>query len=504
MSGAADNGDLYIERLMRRLTSDRDRACLRHDGCDIGADEFLLRIWRYARALGEFGIGRGDIVALMAPNHPDALAIRYAANLIGAGTIFLSCPSAPEDRAALVRTIAPRLLVVFPETCALIPADVVMSLAGVGMTPPNGARLDAIAHCQSQEPVPSRARAEDLAVIVSSGGSTGVPKGSRRDFAAYTASVSAPSPADRRQLINGPLAHLSQLLADITLLGGGTVVLRDRYEAVDTLAAIAEERITDLFLVEPQLFDLMDHPALPSADLSSLRTLTHIGASAPPSLRLRARRRLGRRIVHTYGASEEGLVSVLTAIEDDPAHPDHFHSAGRILPNVEVRMRRADGTLAQPGEIGSIEVRSPAMAQGYHNRPDLETAAFRNGWYCSGDLGRVDDDGYLHIFGRAVDVETVHGRMVSPTLIEDVLCRLPEIRYAVVVVNRERKCREAAVIPWSGMAVNHQACRDAVANEFGDVVASSLLFLSLTAIPLTAQGKPDREAIHAMSAAEGS
>ena len=69
----------------------------------------------------------------------------------------------------------------------------------------------------------------------------------------------------------------------------------------------------------------MDHPELESADLSSLRTLTHIGASAPPALRLRARQRFGPRVVHTYGASEEGLVSVLTAAEDDPVNLEHFH-----------------------------------------------------------------------------------------------------------------------------------------------------------------------------------
>jgi fatty-acyl-CoA synthase len=91
----------------------------------------------------------------------------------------------------------------------------------------------------------------DLAVVSSSGGSTGVPKGGCRDFAAYTAMVSATSPRHRIQLINGPLAYLSQVLVDITLLGGGRVVLREAYEAADTLATIEAEKITNLFLVEP-------------------------------------------------------------------------------------------------------------------------------------------------------------------------------------------------------------------------------------------------------------
>ena len=133
--------------------------------------------------------------------------------------------------------------------------------------------------------------------------------------------VNVPSPPGRRQLINGHLAYLSQVLVDVTLLGGGCVVLRDAFDAADTLETIESERITDLFLVEPQLFDVMDHPDVYRRDLSSLRTLSHVGASAPSTLRRRARHRLGPVIAHTYGASEQGMVSALSPREHDPARP---------------------------------------------------------------------------------------------------------------------------------------------------------------------------------------
>ena len=100
-------------------------------------------------------------------------------------------------------------------------------------------------------------------------------------------------------------------------------------------------------------------------DLSSLRSLTHIGASAPKSLRLRARKRLGPIIGHAYGASEIGLVSALAPIDHDVSRPKSFTSAGRIQPEVDVRFRQADGRLVDSGGIGIIEVRSPAMASGY-------------------------------------------------------------------------------------------------------------------------------------------
>jgi fatty-acyl-CoA synthase len=334
-------------------------------------------------------------------------------------------------------------------------------------------------------------------VILSSGGTTGVPKGSCRSFAAYGAMVVNPSPADRRQLVNGKLAYLSQVLVDTTLLGGGTVVLHDSFDAGGTLAAIADERITDLFLVEPQLFELMDHPDVGSTDLSSLRAIVHIGASAPPALRRRARERLGPVVAHTYGASEIGVVSALSPAEHDPAHPERFTCAGRIRPGVDVRFRRPDGTLAENGE-GSIEVRSPAMAAGYRHRPAEQSAAFRDGWYRTGDLGRLDAGGYLHILGRAVDITWSGGVMISPALVEDTLCRVPGVRYAVVVTDPERAARVAAVVPWAGPAVDTGACRAAVALEHGSEAAASLTLVPLARVPRTEQGKPDRPAIRAL------
>ena len=479
----------YIVDLIDTLQRMGDRVVLRHDVVDTTAANLLGAVHRYARALDERGIGRGDLVAVYAPNHPEALAVTYAVHLLGAGSVYMSSPPDPGKRAQMLVDFDPSLVVVFPETAHLLPRTTALT-AAVGPVPGIDLRLDALAAAQDATPLPSRARPGDLAVVISSGGTTGVPKGSARDFAAWTASVVVPSPADRRQLANGNLAYLTQLLVDITLLGGGTVVLQDGFDAARTLATIEAEQITDLFLVEPQLFELMDHPDVDRRDLRSLRTLTHIGASAPATLRLRARDRLGPVIAHTYGASEMGLISVLPPAENDPDQPDHFTSAGRIVPGVEVRFRRPDGTL-DPG-AGSIEVRSPAMALGYRHRPVEEAANFVDGWYSSGDLGRRDPDGYLHILGRAVDCAEIDGRLVTPTALQDLLCRMPQIRYAVVVIDRRMGARIGAAVPWPGAIVDSTACFDAVAVAFGAEVASTLVVLPMDRIPLTEQGKPDR------------
>lgn len=481
--------DVYIEDLSVALAAAGERTVLHRAGTDVPGAALLAAIRRYGRALDELGVGRGDLVALVAPNSPEALAVRYAAHTIGAGALFLSAPPDPERREQLVAQLAPRLVVVFPETAHLLPARVGAPVAAVGRVPGVPERLDVRAAGHSAAPLPVRARPGDLAVVVSSGGTTGVPKGSRRDFAAYTAAVrTAPAP-DRRQLANGKLAYLTQILVDQTLLGGGRVVLQDQVEPLATLAAVAAHRITHLFLVEPQLVELMDHPAVADHDLSSLRALTHIGAAAAPVLRHRARAALGPVVMHTYGASEMGIVSALMPAEHD--RPSRFRCAGRIQHGVEVRFRRPDGSI--DARAGAIEVRSPAMAQGYRHRPVDEAAHFVDGWYRTGDVGELDGEGMLRVDGRERDVRGLGG--TAPVDVQETLCRGASVRYAVVAVEDGEAL--AAVEPWPGCAVDLDACRAAVAAAHGPRLAAALRILPVDRMPLTEQGKPDRPALRA-------
>jgi len=489
---------LYISRLITALRGAGSSTVIRHRERDISGEALLSLIFQYARALRQLGIGPGKLLGLLAPNRPEAIAARYGAHVLGAATVYLPDPSTEARRAALVHTIAPHLLVVLPETCLGACNGLPYATVGFDLKGSAG-RLDELAAAAPRTVMPVMARPGDLAVVSSSGGSTGVPKGSCRDFLTYSQMASAPADSGRVQLINGPLAYLSQVLVDVVLGGGGCIVLQDRYVAADTLAAIEAERITHLFLVEPQLFEMMDHPDVDRRDLTSLRSLTHIGASAPPCLRLRARRRLGPILEHTYGASEMGIVSMLPADEHDPSRPATFTSAGRIRPGVEIRFRRADGRLAAPGEAGAIEVRSPGMASGYRNNPGLTAEHFRDGWYASGDLGRLDDGGFLHVRGRAADAQHSGGTLVMPVDLEEAICNVPGVRYAVVIKDDATGSDLAAIVPENGLQVDRHRVRRTVAAQFGRDLATSLVMIGVSHIPMTEQGKPDRAAIEALA-----
>ena len=487
---------VYIAQLLNVLQEAGPSIVLRRREQDVTGAALRDLVLRYARSLREFGVGRGSLLGLFAPNTPDAIAVRYAAHVLGAATVYLSNLPTNAAREALIRQISPSLLVLFDETAGLIGSNCEVPCVSVGVDMPRAAgRLDTLANEASADPIACAAVADDLAVVSSSGGSTGLPKGSCRTFRSYSAMVTAPPAAERIQLVNGKLAYLSQVLVDMTLLGGGRVILEDAYEAAATLAAIEAERITDLFLVEPQLFDMMDHADVATRDLTSLRSLVHIGASAPRSLRLRASRRLGPVISHAYGASEMGLVSVLAPAQYRESDPNVFASAGYVRPGVDIRFRRNDGGLVEPGQVGSIEVRSPAMADGYRNNLALTAEKFRDGWYGSGDLGRLDEQGRLHILGRAADAQLSGGRLVMPTDIEDALCSLPSVKYAVAVRDAASKITIAAVVAWPGMPIHRAACRHAVARRFGSGIAASLVMVRVDRMPLTEQGKPDRSAI---------
>ncbi|MFM0337412.1 class I adenylate-forming enzyme family protein [Paraburkholderia fungorum] len=500
MPGVSDTTErLYVDALLDQLGTQPDKPVLRYRRTDLTGGALRSSIFRYARALEALGIGRGCLVALLAPNCPDALAIRYAANLLGAATLFMPALAKRDQQSALLARIQPTLLVVFGETAHLVPEGVTARVVPVGFGA-DTLRLDQLAAAHSDLPLHSSAMPNELAVIVSSGGTTGVPKCSRRSFTAYSAMVRAEKAEDRRQLVNGALAYISQILVDSTLIGGGTVVLERQYDPAATLSMIESERITDLLLVEPQLFETMDHPDARWRDLSSLRSIAHIGGSAPAILRQRAIRRFGPVLKHMYGASEAGLVSMLASPRYEATVNLPF-SAGRIVDGVEVRIRGADGRLLDVGEIGTIETKSAFVAQGYYRQPEAVSSKFRNGWCLMGDTGFIDEDGNLHVLGRASDVAVIDGVFISPTKIEEVLCWLPDVRYAAAYASANGSAGytwNALVEPWAGRQLEVARCTGILQSVFGTSVSRRVRIVEVDRVPQTEQGKVDRTAIEAI------
>src|SRR5258706_10123929 len=187
--------DVYINLLLARLAQTCDFPVLRYKGRTIVASDFLKSIFQYARALSSIGIECGSLIAFIAPNRPEALAIRYAANLLGAATTYLSVPVSAQCRMELIAQINPALLVVFNETAHLLPDETTTRVAVIGIDLAGASlRLDELAAAQLDAPIMSLARPDDMAVIVSSPGSASIPKGDMSSFFAFHSFVNAPTP----------------------------------------------------------------------------------------------------------------------------------------------------------------------------------------------------------------------------------------------------------------------------------------------------------------------
>ncbi|MFZ0091079.1 MAG: AMP-binding protein [Solirubrobacteraceae bacterium] len=490
----------FAERIVAEAEADPDRIVMSEPGRALTGREFAGLVARLARALEHGGLARGMRVAILATISPEALAVRYGAATLGCATVF--CPNTG-DRSRLrqfLGHVRADALVLFPETAAAAAAVVseglVRSVMSVGAVAGIDVDLLAVSATMSAGPRIGRTAGDDLGVLVSSGGTTGSAKASRRSFAAYGRMVDAGPAPSRRQLVCTPLAYVAQVLVDQALMGGGSAVMLRRFDPAEVLRTIATERITHLGLVEPALVELIDHPNLPGTDLSSLVAVSHIGANAPPSLRRRLLERVGPVLAHPYGASEAGIISVLAAPEYDVTHPELLSTVGRPLPGVQVRVQQDDGTPTPAGQPGSIVIRSAAAADGY----DVDTApsAFIDGWYHTGDLGLLDDRGYLHIRGRRQDLRRVCGQAVLPLDVSNALCSHRDVRYAVSVPAPADAGGFGSVVKLSPSAgLGESDLRAFVRDRYGPGLVPEVIALS-DRIPTTEQGKPDRSAITVM------
>jgi acyl-CoA synthetase (AMP-forming)/AMP-acid ligase II len=217
-----------------------------------------------------------------------------------------------------------------------------------------------------------------------------------------------------------PLYHVGgRALVLSHTLRGCTVHLHDAFDADAVAADIERHRVTTTQVVPTMIAWLLD--AAPR-DLSSLRLIWYASAPMPVELLRRGLERFGPIFVQGYGQTESGpLATVLTPAEHDP-EAEHLASAGRAVPGVEVRI-----------DDGEILIRSPFNMTGYWRNPELTAEALRDGWLHTGDLGRLDERGYLYIVDRKKDLIISGGENIYPREVEEVLYAHPAVREAAVI-----------------------------------------------------------------------
>lgn len=491
-----------VEIQLAEFATRPDRVALVHRGDRLTYGELLDRVRRMAQALVRRGLAPGDGVVLIGGNRPDIVIARLAANLIGCGfTQFYEGTSA-RVKANFMAGAGTTALLIDPEFIAI--ADEVLAeyvpphVLSLGQGP--GVNLLELAAAQPAETPDQRARPQDVQQVRLTGGTGGEPKGACYTFDSglrmvMESSKHGQSTPDIRQLVCTPIAHAAGTIAEFVLLAGGLVVLHDGFDAGEVLRTVERERITDMWLLPPLLYEVLDDPHCPQADLSSLRRIIYGGCAAFPARLAEAAKRFPAVLTQIYGQTETGLISSLLPEEHDPQRPDLLRTAGRLNPGVELSVRTADGAELAAGTAGELWARTPVMMSGYWNRPDLTAAAVRDGWVRTGDVGFLDSEGYLHLVDREKDLIPLGGGgFVCTVDVENVLAEHPAVRQVAVfgVPSADGAERVRAVCVADPGRVAVEELRAVVANSLGEShVPGQVSFVER--LPLTAAGKPDKK-----------
>ncbi len=269
-----------------------------------------------------------------------------------------------------------------------------------------------------------------LAQILYTSGTTGKPKGVTHSYASVSAAMNFwantfdLNPQDRL-LGQLALSHFCGRAMDSCWVAGAQLVILPEADPSAVLHAIETHKITMMLMVPTLLRMLLDHPGAVAADLTSLRAVVYAASPAAPSLVKRANKQLGA-VLHTgFGQTEAyGLNTIMGPEEHEEALAaggERLTSIGRECPTAQVRIRSETGEDIKTGEVGEIWVCAPWITPGFWQRPDLDEQRLSNGWLRTGDLGRVEADGYFYLADRKEDMIITGGFNVYPTEVENAL-----------------------------------------------------------------------------------
>ncbi|MEU8417412.1 AMP-binding protein [Amycolatopsis japonica] len=456
---------LFLTRVLDALRSGGDEVLFVQDGVKTTYGQALELVRRmYA------GLPDGGVVAIDAGNRPETVLLQIAAQLRGSTVLLVAASVSAPDRLAAVEAAGVTTLVA--EHAADWPDGVTT--------------LDEVVDRDGADPAELP---RSVTVVFPTGGTTGTPKLIRHSgIYDGMAHIFAPDPAGPgRILLIAPMTHMT---GNATVLGAilrrDSVVLLRGFDAGAVLDAIAEHRITTLSLTPARLAAVLDHPAMTSTDVGSVRGLSLGAAPLPPRRLAQALDVFGPVVGQGYGLTEAPMIASISAAELD-GRPERLESVGRIVPGMEARI-----------DDGEVLVRGLSMMDGYHG-----SAPIGDGWLRTGDLGRFDDEGYLYLLDRANDVIITgeHGTKVYSTVVEHALARHPLIRSAAVFGvpgdDGEGERVHAVVVPVASGALSAEEVRVHAREFFGreHFVPSDVDFAE--ALPLTAIGKVDKRALRA-------
>jgi fatty-acyl-CoA synthase len=388
------------------------------------------RATRLAHALAGLGIGHGDRVAYLGPNHPAFLETLFATGMLGGVFVPLNWRLAVPELAYVVADSGTRVLIHAPaqaEAATRLPVRTVDV----------GEEYERRVAAAPAQPIDEPVEPDETCMILYTSGTTGRPKGAMLTHAniawnSFNLLLDVDLSADEVTLVAAPMFHVAALnqTALPTLLKGGTLILVPAFDPEQALALIARHGVTYLFGVPTMFLTMCRAPGWATADLSSVHSAICGGAPVPEAVIAPYQER-GVTFMQGYGLTE-AAPGVLFLRRDQSV--GKAGSAGTPAFFTDVRLVRPDGTDAAVGEPGEILVQGPNVMAGYWRRPE-HTKAVRSpdGWLRTGDIGVADAEGYISIRDRTADLIISGGENIYPAEVEGVLYQHPAVAECAVI-----------------------------------------------------------------------
>jgi long-chain acyl-CoA synthetase len=406
---------------------------------------------RVAAFLRERGIGAGDRVGIMIANVPRFPVVYYGILRAGAVVVPMNVLLKGREVGFYLSDSGTRLLFAWHELAAAAEEGAAEAGAEVILVEPGG--CEAVPAGVRPMPEVVERAAADTAVILYTSGTTGKPKGAElthgnlRRNVEITANVLAGLGENDVLLGALPLFHSFGQTCSMNsaVCAGACLDMMPRFDAGSALEIIDRDGVTVFQGVPTMYHAILNHPERNRYDTSKLRLCMSGGAALPVEVLRGFEQTLGVVILEGYGLSETSPVASFN-------HPDRERKPGSIgtpIEGVEMKIVDEDGNEAAPGEVGEIVIRGHNVMKGYWKRPDATEDAMRGGWFHSGDLGRMDGEGYFFIVDRKKDMILRGGYNVYPREVEEVLYEHPAVlETAVVGVPDERMGEEvgAAIV----------------------------------------------------------
>jgi long-chain acyl-CoA synthetase len=421
--------------LERSAARQPDHTAIRLDDLSISYRQLSSAARRLASLLVASGVSPGDRVGLMMPNVPAFPIAFYGALTAGAVVVPMNPLLKSREVAYYLGDSGARLLFAWRDFAG--EAAKGAAEAGAEVIQVDDADLSSVLAGHTDQAASAEADDTDDAVILYTSGTTGQPKGAQLTHggltrnARLTAETLLQNHAGDVMMGCLPLFHVFGLTCGLnaTVLAGSTLTMLPRFVPDKALDIIARDKVTIFEGVPTMYAGMLHHPAADSADTASLRLCVSGGAAMPVEILRGFEQKFGCMILEGYGLSETSPVASFN-------HPDKPRKAGSIgtpVEGVEMRLVSNAGDPVPVGEVGEIAIRGHNVMKGYWGKPQATAEAIPDGWFRTGDLARVDEDGYYYIVDRKKEMIIRGGYNVYPREIEEALHEHPAVAEVAVI-----------------------------------------------------------------------